>query len=366
MNKVLCDYDNLYYIGGIVRDKLLGIRSFDVDITYAGNAVEFCKNLSRKGIGEIKQINKDFATVRMVIDGKVIDFASTRDEVYERKGHLPKVFDIGCNLKKDVLRRDFTINALAESVKTGEIIDYIGGISDLNSKKLRVLHDNSFIDDPTRIIRGLKFSVRFGFNLDEHTKELQERYLSNVNYDMSRKRLKKELVETFNLNSQKAYRMFFEQKMNKLLSEHDMMPLDYDIESLVNEFPVRNTWLVYLGCCELDGIPLNKEEQRIIDDFKMLNSLKIANDEFSIYKAFENKMMESVLLYTAATKSDKGLRYFKIKDVKPLINGDDLIKLGIKPSARFKECFDYILQKKLSYPEMSYNDELESAKNFFK
>ena len=70
-------------------------------------------------------------------------------------------------------------------------------MNDLENKKLRVLHDESFIDDPTRIIRGLKFAVRFGFELEEHTKKLQDEYLANINYDMSYKRVKKELIETF-------------------------------------------------------------------------------------------------------------------------------------------------------------------------
>lgn len=99
--------------------------------------------------------------------------------------------NIGCDLKEDILRRDFTVNALAKSTSTGEIIDYVGGLADLKTKTLRVLHDGSFIDDPTRIIRGLKFAVRFGFELEPHTKFLQDEYLKNVNYDMSYKRLKK-------------------------------------------------------------------------------------------------------------------------------------------------------------------------------
>lgn len=71
------------------------------------------------------------------------------------------------------MRRDFTINALAKSVTTGEIVDYVSGLEDLKNKKLRVLHDESFIDDPTRIIRGLKFATRFGFELEEHTKNFK-------------------------------------------------------------------------------------------------------------------------------------------------------------------------------------------------
>lgn len=119
------------------------------------------------------QINEPFGTVRVKIEGREVDIASTRQEVYERKGHLPKVTKIGCTLKEDVMRRDFTVNTLAKSVSTGEIIDYTGGLEDIKTKTLRVLHDRSFIDDPTRILRALKFSIRFGFELDEHTKNFR-------------------------------------------------------------------------------------------------------------------------------------------------------------------------------------------------
>ena len=195
MNIINLKDKNLYYIGGVVRDELLGRKSIDIDITYVGNAIEFAKTIPN---AEILQINEPFGTVRIKLDGEEIDIASTRCETYPKKGHLPIVKNIGCSLKEDILRRDFTINALAKSTLTSEIIDYTTGLEDIKTKTLKVLHDNSFIDDPTRIVRALKFAVRFGFDLDEHTKKLQNDYLKNINYDMSYKRLKKELIETFN------------------------------------------------------------------------------------------------------------------------------------------------------------------------
>ena len=152
-------HKNLYYIGGIVRDMILGKDSFDVDITFVGNAIEFAQTIKD---AEVLQINDAFGTVKIKLQEKEIDLASTRNEIYPKPGHLPVVTEIGCSLKKDVLRRDFTINTLAKSLESGEIIDYLGGVEDIKSGTIRVLHDKSFIDDPTRIIRALKFSVRFG------------------------------------------------------------------------------------------------------------------------------------------------------------------------------------------------------------
>ena len=263
----------LFFIGGVVKDSLLDKESFDIDITYVGNAIDYCEKF-----GEVIRINPDFGTIRVNVTGREVDFASTRCETYEKKGHLPVITKIGCSLKDDVMRRDFTINALAQSVSTGEIIDYTGGLEDLKNKKLRVLHDESFIDDPTRIIRGLKFSVRFGFELDEHTRKLQEDYLANINYDMSYKRVKKELIETFNLNSQKAFEKFINENIYKLVTQNKVEMPKVNIESLINYYFNKpncfgqsprndmNIWLIYAGVLgDLSRLPLTKAEQKIPD-----------------------------------------------------------------------------------------------------
>lgn len=344
----------LFYIGGVVRDELLHRKSFDVDITYVGNAIEYCSKF-----GEVIRENPDFGTIRVKVDGREIDFASTRSESYPHKGHLPVVEKIGCSLKEDVLRRDFTINALAKSVSTGEIIDYTGGLEDLKNKKLRVLHDESFIDDPTRIIRALKFSVRFGFELEEHTKKLQERYLSNINYDMSYKRVKKELVETFNLNSQKAFEKFINERIYKLITENNVQLPHVNIENLINKYGSKHIWLVYAGVTgDLSNLPLTKIEQKILDDVPKI----VLKTDFELYKAFENASVESVLLY-AIMKDENGARRYldKLKDIKIIINGEDLQKLGMPPSPKYQEIFDKVLKEKLKNPNITKEDEMRVA-----
>lgn len=356
--------EKLYYIGGVVRDEILNRPCFDIDITLEGNAIEFCKNLNLENF-EILQINDEFGTVRARLNNEIIDIASTRNETYPEKGHLPVVKDIGCSLKLDVLRRDFTINAIAKSVMTDEIIDYTGGLEDIKSKKLRVLHDMSFVDDPTRIVRGLKFGVRFGFDLEEHTLDLQTKYLENVNYDMSFKRLKKELIETFNLNKQEAYEKFFYYKIYKLLSKNIPEKFDYDIENLINNHSVNNIWLVYLGYLNLDNLPLTKIEKKIVEDYQTLITLKEPTSDYEIYKFFEKAEPESILIYIYTKNSEIGLRYFEIKDIKPAITGKNLIQLGYKPSKEFDNCFDYVLKSKLKEPNMSLDKEIELAKEYF-
>lgn len=376
--KINDNSNKLFYIGGVVRDELLGRESLDVDITYVGNAIEYCSKF-----GEVVQVNPDFGTVRVAIpshpspcttsptveaSGEVtVDFASTRSESYPQKGHLPVVEKIGCSLKEDVMRRDFTINALAKSVTTGEIVDYVGGLEDLKNKKLRVLHDESFIDDPTRIIRGLKFATRFGFELEEHTKKLQDEYLANINYDMSYKRVKKELIETFSLNSQSAFKAFIDQKIYKLVTPNDVEIPKVNVENLVTTYLAVQSpsypaalWLIYVGILgDLSRLPLTKIEQKILDDVPK----EILKTDFELYKTFQNARIEMILLY-AILKDEVGARHYldDLQNIKLEITGKDLQNLGIKPSPKYQEIFDEVLKAKLQNPKISKKDEVEIAK----
>lgn len=396
--------NKLFYIGGVVRDELLDKQSIDIDITYVGNAIEYCSKF-----GEVIQINPDFGTVRVKIPSSphreiadfvpstgsghnvpeelnnvIVDFASTRSETYPKKGHLPVVEKIGCSLKEDVLRRDFTINALAKSITTGEIVDYVGGLKDLKNKKLRVLHDNSFIDDPTRIIRGLKFAMRFNFELEEHTKKLQDEYLKNINYDMSYKRIKKELIETFNApisnitkeyKKQHTFEKFINEKIYKLVTPNDVEIPSINIEELIEKYcpdmdcHVANTprndehiWLIYVGVLkDLSRLPLTKIEQKILDDVPQ----NILNSDFELYKTFENAKIETILLY-AILKDQKGAKHYldNLRNIKISINGKDLQNLGISPSPQYQEIFDEVLKAKLQNPKMTKEDELKIAKSY--
>lgn len=396
--KINDNSNKLFYIGGVVRDEILGKESFDIDITYVGNAIDYCSKF-----GEVIQENPDFGTMKVEVrkagrqEGKlfnnsniceiskepqtdisstscppdlhssIIDFASTRSESYPKKGHLPVVEKIGCSLKEDVMRRDFTINALAKSVTTGEIVDYVGGLEDIKNKKLRVLHDESFIDDPTRIIRGLKFSVRFGFELEEHTKKLQDEYLNNINYDMSYKRVKKELIETFCLNSQIAFEKFINEKIYKLVTPNEVKLPKINIEKLINNYstlqPFNHStykWLVYIGVLgDLSRLPLTKTEQKILDDTP---KTKLKTD-FEIYKAFENARIETVLLYAILYDEKAARRYLdNLRNIKIQITGKDLQNLGIKPSPKYQEIFDEVLKEKFKNPDMPKSEEINYLK----
>ena len=367
MNIINLKDKNLYFIGGVVRDELLGCESFDVDLTYNGDAIEFAHTIKD---AQIMRVNNPFGTVKIKLNGEEIDIASTRSEIYPQKGHLPVVEKIACPLKEDVMRRDFTINAMAKSTLTGEIIDYTGGIEDLKNKKIRVLHDGSFIDDPTRILRALKFSVRFGFDLDEHTKKLQDEYLKNINYDMSYKRLKKELEETFNLNNRTAFERFINQGIYKLIAVQNFELPKYDFSVLISKFKPENVWIIYVGLLpDISSLPLTKIEKNIVEKFRNLKNLCFAQKntvtDFEIYKTFKNIPLESVIMYSTINPQVVEHYLNDLKDIEIEVTGEDLKNIGVSPSQKYQKCFDYILKEKIKNPKLNKDDEIQLSREFF-
>ena len=267
-------HKNLYYVGGVVRDEFLGVQNLDTDYCYEGNAIEFAKDLN------VIKINEKFGTVRVLLNEKEIDIASTREETYPKPGHLPLVKNIGCSLTEDLKRRDFTINAMAKNTLTGKLYDPFGGKYDIENKQLKILHENSFIDDPTRIVRALKFSVRFGFDLEPETLKKQREYLSNINYDMSYHRLKKELIETFNLNRVEVFDKFVNEGIYKLLGDKNRKKPD--IKGVQIEKAVKSAdfepWIIYLSFFDISNLPLTRSENRIIEWVERLKNQQPNNN----------------------------------------------------------------------------------------
>ena len=372
----------IYLIGGIVRDLLLDRENLDIDITVEGDAIEFAKLLSKEMGAKIVSTHEDFGTAKVQIDGQKIDLASTRSEIYKKAGHLPTVAEIGCSLKKDVIRRDFTINSLALSLNPdnfADLIDYADGFDDLKSKKLRILHDKSFIDDPTRIIRGLKYSIRLGFEIEEHTFELQNNYLENINYDMCYKRVTNELKLTLGLNSQAGFEQFVNEKIYKLISEKEIEIPKTDIENLIKKYNPKNSWLVYLGVIlseegELEPIveklEFTKNEKNIVLNVKKLSLIKKNETDFDIYKAFEDMDVETLLIlavYEDQKYAGKVFRYLDyLREIKLSVNGQDLLEIGIAPSKTFAEAFDYVLKHKLKSPQLTQKEEKKLLSEYIK
>ncbi|MBU1007028.1 MAG: hypothetical protein KKH08_05515 [Candidatus Omnitrophica bacterium] len=184
----------VYIVGGLVRDLLLGTSNYDLDFVVDGDGIEFAKALNGYLKGELK-IHRAFKTATLMHKGLRIDISTARGESYKKPAAYPDVRP--GTIKEDLFRRDFTINAMAVSVnkKTfGQLIDLYGGAGDLKKGIIRVMHDKSFSDDPTRVFRAVRFSARFDFKIESHTKDLiKKAVLSGLLGDVNRGRIKKEV-----------------------------------------------------------------------------------------------------------------------------------------------------------------------------
>jgi len=183
--------DPVYLVGGAVRDLLLGRPRSDVDLVVVGDAAGLA---ARLGGADVE--HERFGTAKVEVEGHEVDVATARNETYPRPGALPVVAPAQ-NVEEDLERRDFTINAMAIPLD-GEprLIDPRGGRKDLERGLLRVLHDRSFEDDPTRAIRAARYASRYGFTLEPGTDALLRRTdLATVSADRRRAELERLAAE---------------------------------------------------------------------------------------------------------------------------------------------------------------------------
>jgi len=183
-----------YIVGGPVRDLLLNVPNYDMDFVVEGDAIEFAEILTRALKGHLK-IHKPFRTATISYKEFRIDVVTARTESYKRPGAYPDVMP--GTIKEDLFRRDFTINAMAVSINKenfGELVDFYNGFKDLKKGIIRVMHDKSFIDDPTRIFRAVRFSARFDFKIEPHTRGLiKKAILAGLLGEVNRGRIRKEI-----------------------------------------------------------------------------------------------------------------------------------------------------------------------------
>lgn len=183
-----------YIVGGPVRDKLLGIDNCDLDFVVEGDGIKFAEALNKTLKGKLTAY-KAFGTATIALHGKRVDVVTSRKETYKCPAAYPTVKP--GSIKDDLFRRDFTINAMAISLNKknfGKLVDFYGGQKDLKKGIIRVMHDKSFIDDPTRVFRAVRFSVRFGFKIEPHTKKLiKEAVLDGLLGEVNAGRVRKEI-----------------------------------------------------------------------------------------------------------------------------------------------------------------------------
>jgi len=371
----------LFLIGGTVRDVILNsenTKNFDIDIVFEGNAVEFARFAEKTfpTIIKIKEIHEDFKTAKIQFlfenFSEEIDIASTRKEIYPEPAVLPVLVETGCPLTEDILRRDFTINSMGISLRKqnfGELADFLGGYDDIFAKKIKIIHSKSFIDDPTRIIRALKFRVRFGFELEKNTKSLQTEAISSGKFDnLCGERIKSEFRQTFNLNSFEAQQIFVEENICSLIdTELSNFPkIDNIVEKYIDFFNKENIWLIYLGLftrkiAEENRAEISKklnlsnfEKQILIDIRQILIKIDKFNQNSTnseIYEFFSKFSKEAIIACIALNTIYEKLisLYLKeLQEIKIYTTGDDLIKKGLKPDPSIGKILNIILKAKIN------------------
>lgn len=373
---------NAYMIGGIVRDLILERENDDIDIVIEGDGIAFAKYLADRYGGEVK-IHETFGTATWHHpDGTKIDITTSRFEYYEHPAALPTVEH--SNLREDLSRRDFTINAMAIQInKTsfGEIIDFFNGREHLAKRTITILHNLSFVEDPTRILRAVRFETRFGFKMDKQTFELARRSMDKVK-DLSATRISNELQKLFSEEKPlKALHRLFELEfwstviddfsgeatiMEHARKFHDTLEKHL---SLINK---KTRWFLYMMLVffeqkdpleKIRPYALNRKEMKLAEEVYHLKEIwsdSLAESLSSLHEHLQKLSNEAILFFITHPKQkeayDFGLEYVKSRHEMPkLLTGKDLKALGIPSGPAYSKLLLAIeqayLEKKIATKE---------------
>ena len=405
---------NLYLVGGGVRDVLLTsddelLLLQDIDLVVDGYhrsaddqaGVTLAETIQAMYPDVSVSIHGEFQTAALtwhkdsVLGNLLIDIATARTEFYPYPAANPQVE--ASSIRQDLYRRDFTINALAvrltppkrgEFSRKGDLLDFFGGLIDLQSQQIRVLHANSFIEDPTRIYRAVRFAVRLGFRIESQTETYIRYAIKSGVYEQLRLGDRQAPALTTRLRAELKYilQAYYWQPALKLLAKLDALSClhpDLNLSPEINRsIHCVSRWLLYLkpqsqsqhwqirlevliSQLELserllvaDNLQLPKDSSQRLQQLETLHKeigakLKNSNDlnPSEIYQLFKSYKPLSLILYAA--QSGKNIRRFVwqyitvLSQVKPILNGQDLKALGYQPGPLFKEILDDLLNATL-------------------
>ncbi len=395
---------SVYLVGGMVRDILLKRENLDVDIVIEGDGIKFAQEYAKDNEVRVRSHKKFGTAVIIFPDGFKVDVATARLEYYETPAAPPTV-EIS-SLKMDLYRRDFTINTLAVKLNRreyGSLIDYFGGQKDLKEKVIRVLHNLSFVEDPTRIFRAIRFEQRFGFRIGRLTMSLIKNAVDiNSFKDLSGRRLFIELkLLLMESDPVKAI-----ERMDKLDLIQFLSPsinYDYGLSKLLNNIKDVVSWFSLLYLEETFdawriywyGLISNMDPESLNDLFSrlMMNDLESRkiirqsmetdslidrlfrmkrNNNYSIYTLLSQYDTEFLLFIMAKANNENIKRlisnYFtRLKGVKVSLKGRDLKSMGFTPGPVYKEIFERLLEARLNKKVNSRKEELAFvAENFLR
>jgi tRNA nucleotidyltransferase (CCA-adding enzyme) len=381
----------IYLVGGVVRDLLLRKENWDLDITVEGDGIAFARLVAdRYGAGVA--FFERFATARLVLpDGLKLDIASTRRESYVKPAALPDVAP--ASLKEDLYRRDFTINAMVIQLNPawfGRLYDPYGGQRDLKAGTIRVLHEGSFIDDPTRIFRAIRFAERFGFHLEPATSRLlRQAAATNLVRSLSGPRLCNEIFLL--MKERDPGRMAESLARLKLLRFlHPRLRYTKRAQRIIAVLPRALAWwkkqcsghpvdqpLLYLMALLSDAGPsiirsvshrlqMSSVQMKTVEwagrltdhaAYRMLQGKDLRPSQ--VYRLLAGISNEGVLLVLAKTMAMKqgkapnnikqSLSGFVLCDaeMKPWLTGRDLASMGLRPGPRYTQILNRLRDARL-------------------
>jgi tRNA nucleotidyltransferase (CCA-adding enzyme) len=371
-----------FVVGGFVRDLIMGIENMDIDVVVEGDGIRLAEEMVQR-LGLKARYYRDFGTAKLIFDDEQkIDIATARLEYYRRPA-TPPVVEFA-SLKLDLLRRDFTINALAISLSEkdfGQLIDFFGGLRDIKEKTIRVLHSMSFVEDPTRIFRAVRFAERLGFRLSKQTMNLLKnaRDLSFLSMVPGKKVwsefaliLREDLPENV-LRSMK--------ELDLLRYVHEDLRFEKDKEALFRRMrdvmkaygiifhdrPVDRVRYYLLGLLHgmersrieafFDRMGMGKKvRRRLVEDLDAVDSIeagkgKGAEARSEIFSILDRTSFEGRLFILALSKGEMGdlvSGYIRECDrFRPLLKGEDLKRMGIREGPIYRTIFESIRRARI-------------------
>jgi len=376
----------LYLVGGVVRDLLLGRANLDLDLVVEGDALALARQASAIFPGKLT-LHPRFGTARLRQGDWSIDFARSRSETYEHPGALPSVRP--GTLADDLFRRDFTINAMAIRLgpgRYGELVDIYGGHDDLDGRLIRILHEQSFVDDATRIWRALRYEQRLRFRLEAKTRKLLARdvpMLDTISGDRIRHELELVLEEA---EPEKA--LLRAHRFGVLSRLHPSLRVDAALAAAFKQ--ARNmatgTQLVHsyfaLLAYRLTGeeveelvsrLRLPARVARVVYDSQRLKAvlgpLAAGLPPSQVYACLRDCSPAALVATAAATGSSaarRAIRAFlgRLRYVRPALTGDDLLRMGVTAGPRVREILERLRAERLDGRVASRRQEEELVKEY--
>jgi tRNA nucleotidyltransferase (CCA-adding enzyme) len=374
----------LYVVGGSLRDLLLGHLNLDVDLTLEGDA----PNLVQRVAGSLPSvrclIHSAFRTATLKGDGFRLDVTTARIETYRRPGALPSV----CpgSLRDDLFRRDFTVNAMALALtgsQDGAVIDPFDGRSDLEAGLLRVLHEDSFRDDATRILRGARYESRLGFRLERRTLRWLKRdvgYLETISGPRIREELSRALREP-----QPGSILLRLQQLGALAPIHPALSFDARrarafawLQDVRGEPPAA-AYLAALACslsprqaaALADRLALTKRETEAVRAAPRAMALKhrLSRDvkpsqALELLSPLPSASVWALAASARGRARQQALRYLRRgRYVKPLLDGHALLAMGTREGPRLGQVLRRLKAAKLDGEVRSRREEETMARS---